>query len=193
MDQICKFSCVSHNICSGCRFVTPSRLCVLITQHQPVVHGGFTGETVSERATVDYMFSSMFPHPKTRRIGNYLYPEGKATDVTINIDRERFIETMQTQAEVGGTDNGGLHRLTLSDVDKEIRDWFLKAMEDAGLEMRVDAIGNMFGRHVECVCFTKTRTRVARHILLFGDVQDVVNAEHIRIAVDVSTRDFLHF
>ena len=53
---------------------------------------------------------------------------------------------MQTQAEVGGTENGGLHRLTLSDADKEVRDWFLRAMEDAGLETRIDEIGNMFGR-----------------------------------------------
>ncbi len=53
---------------------------------------------------------------------------------------------MQTQADIGGTDNGGLHRLTLSDTDKEVRDWFLNAMEDAGLKTRVDEMGNMFGR-----------------------------------------------
>ena len=66
--------------------------------------------------------------------------------VSIQIDRSRFIETMQTQADIGGTDNGGLHRLTLSDTDKEVRDWFLNAMEDAGLETRIDEMGNMFGR-----------------------------------------------
>ena len=66
--------------------------------------------------------------------------------VSIQIDRSRFIETMQTQADIGGTENGGLHRLTLSDTDKEVRDWFLNAMEDAGLETRIDEMGNMFGR-----------------------------------------------
>ena len=53
---------------------------------------------------------------------------------------------METQAEIGGTENGGLHRLSLSDADKEVRDWFLEAMEDAGLETRIDEMGNMFGR-----------------------------------------------
>ena len=53
---------------------------------------------------------------------------------------------MRTQAEIGATDGGGLHRLTLSDADKEVRDWFLGAMKDAGLRVRIDEMGNMFGR-----------------------------------------------
>ncbi len=64
----------------------------------------------------------------------------------VTLDKERFIETMKTQAEIGGTENGGLHRLALSDEDKEVRDWFLNQMEAAGLETRVDSMGNMFGR-----------------------------------------------
>jgi len=53
---------------------------------------------------------------------------------------------MEKQATIGGTDNGGLHRLTLSDADKEVRDWFLDAMKEASLETRIDEMGNMFGR-----------------------------------------------
>ena len=53
---------------------------------------------------------------------------------------------MKDQAAIGGTENGGLHRLALSDEDKEVRDWFLDAMESAGLDTRIDAVGNMFGR-----------------------------------------------
>jgi len=64
----------------------------------------------------------------------------------ISLDRDRFIEAMQEQAAIGGTEAGGLHRLTLSDKDKQVRDWFLDAMEAAGLETRVDGMGNMFGR-----------------------------------------------
>lgn len=64
----------------------------------------------------------------------------------LDIDRPRFIQTMKTQAEIGGTENGGLHRLALTDTDKRVRDWFLNAMEDAGLKTRVDKMGNMFGR-----------------------------------------------
>ena len=63
----------------------------------------------------------------------------------IEVDRERFVETMKEQAGIGATDNGGLHRLTLSDDDERIRDWFLTQMEDEGLEITVDEFGNMFG------------------------------------------------
>ena len=76
----------------------------------------------------------------------YFYANVKTTIVSIHIDRSRFIETMEAQAEIGGTENGGLHRLTLSDADKDVRDWFLDAMEAAGLETRIDEMGNMFGR-----------------------------------------------
>ena len=66
--------------------------------------------------------------------------------MAFEIDRDRLIETMKEQASIGGTENGGLHRLTLSDADREVRDWFLNAMEEAGLDVRVDEMGNMFGR-----------------------------------------------
>ena len=64
----------------------------------------------------------------------------------IQTDRERFINAMRTQADIGGTEDGGLHRLTLSDTDKEVRDWLLKMMKNANLQTRVDEMGNMFGR-----------------------------------------------
>ncbi|WP_137291276.1 Zn-dependent hydrolase [Natronorubrum halophilum] len=64
----------------------------------------------------------------------------------VRIAKDRFVETMQTQAEIGATDDGGLHRLTLSDEDKAVRDWFAEQMAAAGLETRVDEFGNMFGR-----------------------------------------------
>ena len=64
----------------------------------------------------------------------------------IDIDRDRLVETMEEQAAIGGTDGGGLHRLTLSDADGEARDWFADCVADAGLDLRVDAFGNMFAR-----------------------------------------------
>lgn len=65
--------------------------------------------------------------------------------MSIEIDRKRFIETMKEQAEIGATEGGGLHRLTLSDQDEQVRDWFATQMEDEGLEITVDEFGNMFG------------------------------------------------
>ena len=64
----------------------------------------------------------------------------------MNLDRARFIESMQAQAAIGGTDNGGLHRLALSSADGAVREWFHERMINAGLDVRVDAFGNMFGR-----------------------------------------------
>jgi N-carbamoyl-L-amino-acid hydrolase len=66
--------------------------------------------------------------------------------MTIALDEERFVSTMQEQAEIGGTDGGGLHRLALSDEDKAIRDWFADQLDELGIEVRVDEFGNMFGR-----------------------------------------------
>ncbi len=64
----------------------------------------------------------------------------------LELDRDRFVATMEEQAEIGGTEGGGLHRLALSDEDKAIRDWFTRQLEALDLEVRVDAFGNMFGR-----------------------------------------------
>jgi N-carbamoyl-L-amino-acid hydrolase len=66
--------------------------------------------------------------------------------MTIALDEERFISTMREQAEIGATDGGGLYRLTLSDADREVRDWFGERLAEAGLDVRVDEFGNTFGR-----------------------------------------------
>jgi N-carbamoyl-L-amino-acid hydrolase len=64
----------------------------------------------------------------------------------IELDRERFIDMMQEQASIGETEEGGLHRLALSDSDREVRDWFVAKLEEFGLEYRIDEFGNIFGR-----------------------------------------------
>ncbi|ESP87029.1 Zn-dependent hydrolase [Candidatus Halobonum tyrrellensis] len=64
--------------------------------------------------------------------------------MSIEADRERFVATMREQAEIGGTEDGGLHRLTLSEEDERVRDWFAEQAEAAGLDVTVDEFGNMF-------------------------------------------------
>ncbi|MGM0604851.1 MAG: Zn-dependent hydrolase [Halobacteriota archaeon] len=66
--------------------------------------------------------------------------------VRIAINNDRFIETMQEQAQIGATEGGGLHRLTLSDADREIRDWFVDQLTALDLSVRIDEFGNTFGR-----------------------------------------------
>jgi len=49
-------------------------------------------------------------------------------------------------ARIGATPRGGVRRLALSDQDRAARDLFRTWCEEAGLRVRVDALGNMFAR-----------------------------------------------
>jgi N-carbamoyl-L-amino-acid hydrolase len=62
----------------------------------------------------------------------------------LQIDSVRLWGTIHETAQFGATPKGGVRRLTLSTEDKQVRDWFRKACEAAGLEVRVDALGSMF-------------------------------------------------
>src|SRR5690349_2084659 len=63
----------------------------------------------------------------------------------LQIDSARLWGSIHETAKFGATAKGGVKRLTLSQEDKQVRDWFRKACEDAGLEVHVDALGSMFG------------------------------------------------
>src|SRR5258708_821032 len=62
----------------------------------------------------------------------------------LQIDSARLWETIHETAKFGATAKGGVRRLTLGPEDKQVRDWFRKAGEAAGLEVHVDALGSMF-------------------------------------------------
>ena len=49
-------------------------------------------------------------------------------------------------AQFGGTQKGGIRRLTLSNEDRQVRDWFKLACEAIGCTVTVDDCGNMFAR-----------------------------------------------
>ena len=58
---------------------------------------------------------------------------------------ERLLESLERLAEIGRTPEGGCCRLALTDEDRAGRDLVAGWMRDMGLEVRVDAIGNVFG------------------------------------------------
>lgn len=64
----------------------------------------------------------------------------------IRINRARLEETFREQARIGATAGGGLTRLALSDEDRLIRDRMVAWLEAAGCAVRVDRMGNIFGR-----------------------------------------------
>ena len=63
----------------------------------------------------------------------------------LQINSARLWDTIHETAKFGATPKGGVRRLTLGPEDKQVRDWFRDACEDAGLEVHVDALGSMFG------------------------------------------------
>lgn len=63
-------------------------------------------------------------------------------NLAINADR-LWSDLMET-AQIGGTQKGGIRRLTLSDEDRQVRDWFRAQCETLGCTVEVDEVGNMF-------------------------------------------------
>ena len=66
--------------------------------------------------------------------------------MAVEIDPDRFRDSFDSYSAVGATDDGGLHRLTLSDADRKARDSFVADCEDLGLDVRIDELGNIFAR-----------------------------------------------
>ena len=62
----------------------------------------------------------------------------------LQIDSARLWGTIMETAVFGATAKGGIRRLTLSEEDRRVRDWFRRACEDAGCEVHVDELGAMF-------------------------------------------------
>ena len=62
------------------------------------------------------------------------------------IDGARLWQSLMDLARIGATPLGGVRRLALTDLDGQARDQVVAWFEAAGLEVRVDPIGNIFGR-----------------------------------------------
>ena len=62
----------------------------------------------------------------------------------LTINGQRLWDSLMETAAFGATPKGGIKRLTLSDDDKKVRDWFRRACEELGLKVEVDSVGNMF-------------------------------------------------
>src|SRR5919202_4930233 len=62
------------------------------------------------------------------------------------IDGERLWGELMETAAIGGTAKGGICRLTLTDLDRQVRDWFRAHAEALGCTVTVDDMGAMFAR-----------------------------------------------
>jgi beta-ureidopropionase / N-carbamoyl-L-amino-acid hydrolase len=64
----------------------------------------------------------------------------------LRIDGERLWGDLMETAAIGATPNGGIRRLTLTDLDRQVRDWFKARAESLGCAVTVDDMGAMFAR-----------------------------------------------
>src|ERR1043165_1585243 len=62
----------------------------------------------------------------------------------LRIDAERLWGELMETAAIGGTPKGGICRLTLTDLDRQVRDWFRARCEALGCTVTVDDMGAMF-------------------------------------------------
>lgn len=64
----------------------------------------------------------------------------------IRINGERLWQSLMEMARIGATPAGGNCRLALSDVDRQGRDLFVRWCQEAGCQISVDKMGNIFAR-----------------------------------------------
>ena len=69
-----------------------------------------------------------------------------APGTTLAVDHDRLWRSLMTLAKIGATDKGGVCRLALTDLDRQGRELFIRWAREAGCEIRVDGIGNIFAR-----------------------------------------------
>ena len=64
----------------------------------------------------------------------------------LRINSDRLWDSLMEMAKIGATPKGGVCRLTLTDLDKQGRDLFVRWCEAAGCKVTVDGVGNIFAR-----------------------------------------------
>jgi beta-ureidopropionase / N-carbamoyl-L-amino-acid hydrolase len=62
----------------------------------------------------------------------------------LRINAQRLWDMVMETARMGATAKGGICRLTLTDFDREVRDWFTAQCKALGCTVTVDEVGNMF-------------------------------------------------
>jgi beta-ureidopropionase / N-carbamoyl-L-amino-acid hydrolase len=66
----------------------------------------------------------------------------------LQINAERLWDSLMLTAQIGATPKGGICRLTLTDLDRQVRDWFKAQCLALGCVVTVDEVGNMFARRL---------------------------------------------
>ena len=81
----------------------------------------------------------------------------------LRTDQQRLWDAHMEMAVFGATPKGGMGRLALTDDDKKARDLFVQWSKEAGCEVRVDAVGNIFARRLG-TCSTAAPVMTGSHL-----------------------------
>lgn len=65
----------------------------------------------------------------------------------LQINGQRLLDSLFALGECGALEGGGVNRLALTDADRLGRDWTVARMRSLGLDVRVDAIGNVMATY----------------------------------------------
>jgi hydantoinase/carbamoylase family amidase len=86
---------------------------------------------------------------------------------TFQIDPDRLWADLQEVGMIGYREGLGVTRLALSEADAAARNWLIKKMEAAGLEVRLDAAANVIGA-------LKTASKGPKKVLVIGSHLDTI-------------------
>lgn len=64
----------------------------------------------------------------------------------IRVNSQRLWKSLIDLSKIGATEKGGVCRVALTDRDREGRDLVTQWLHDAGMSVRIDQLGNIFGR-----------------------------------------------
>jgi N-carbamoyl-L-amino-acid hydrolase len=70
--------------------------------------------------------------------------EGASDVPNLQINAQRLWDSLMETARIGATAKGGICRLTLTDLDRQVRDWLKAQCQALGCTVTVDKVGNMF-------------------------------------------------
>ena len=62
----------------------------------------------------------------------------------LQINAQRLWDSLMETARIGATAKGGICRLTLTDLDRQVRDWLKAQCQALGCTVTIDEVGNMF-------------------------------------------------
>lgn len=71
---------------------------------------------------------------------------GSGTQDPVRINGERLMANIESLSRIGRTATGGNGRVAFSEADREARQYVMGLMQAAGLEVSIDAAGNILGR-----------------------------------------------